>query len=475
MDDQWAVEESPEDHLQRPITEHAKKLNKFVQSHETILREIEQAIGNAIAATPTSHYKPIKTATEPVERVFPQDLIVSDNDILQKVLTVIVFLCDEINELNHICEDKFLPPLIMFGQVPATSDTDAGGDDDDEHHNNGLPNGKKEKMLGQLLPLLQELSNFVDRCYSVSVNFVQQISSLLNEKEELYKSSFQKTQLTKVFNCLGSLFKTLITLDCVIDQNEALKEAWTSYKFMIAIARSDTTAFSTTDKELANFEKLLVSLDNNIMTNEIFKGCIEQNFEVYLNVQNNFSEEFIRVRENGTFLRELLTVHRTLIEQALEIMNRTNEMNEREDIIHGYALYALYRQLVNLTTPPDPKIQKYLWGLQKQVPVIIVHDKVVWNTGEFLTTFAPFHLKKPDPPSSDLCRKQYLQAFDNSLAQRVANLTSQAQNWLILAENRIQSSLRHEESVAKAMDLRGSIVLKGKCVFVCVVCVCLLE
>ena len=262
--------------------------------------------------------------------------------------------------------------------------------------------------------------------------------------------------------CSTNLLKTLITLDCVIDQNEILKESWTSYKYMIAIARSDTTAFSTTDQELANFEKLLVSLDNNIMTNEIFKGCIEQNFEVYLNVNNNFSEEFIRVRENGTFLRELLSVHRSLIENALEVMHRTNEMNEREDIIHAYALYALYRQLVNLTTPPDPKIQKYLWGLQKQIPVIIVHDKVVWNTGEFLTIFAPFHLKKPDPPSSELCRKQYLQAFDNSLSQKVANLTSQAQSWLILAENRIQSSLVHEDSVDKAMDLRGSIVLKGR-------------
>ena len=464
MNDEWAADtESPEDHLQRPIIEQTRKLNQFTLEHETIVREIELAIGNAIAETPTSHYKPLRTVTEPVERIFPQDLIVTDNDILHKVLTVVIFLCDEINELNNICVDKFIPPLVMFGQTPATSDADESSGEDDL--NMGLPSGKNEKMLGQILPLLQELSNFVDRCYSVSVNFVQQLSSLLNEKEELYKSSFQKTHLTKVFSCLGSLFKSLITLDCVIDQNESLKESWTAYKYMIAIARSDTAAFSTTDQELANFEKLLVSLDNNIMTNEIFKGCIEQNFEVYLNVNNNYSEEFIRVCDNTTFVRELLAVHKMLIEQALEVMNRTNEMNEREDVIHAYALYALYRQLVNLSTPPDPKIQKYLWGLQKQVPVIILHDKVVWYTGEFLTVFAPFHLKKPDPPSCDVCRKQYLQAFDNSLSQRVANLTSQAQTWLILAENRIQSSLKHEESVAKAMDLRGSIVLKGKMSF----------
>ena len=459
--EEWTTE-TTEDHLQRPILEHTKKINSFALQHESLLREVEQAIGNAIAETPTSHYKPIRTATEPPERVFPVDLIVTDNDILHKVLTVIVFLCDEINELNTIAEEKFIPPLVMFGQKPAACGDEGGeNDDDDDVGSMGVPDGKKEKMLGQILPLLQELSNFVDRCYSVAVNFVQQVSSLLNAKEELYKSSFQKTHLIRVFSSLGSLLKTLITFDCVIDQNEALKQSWTSYKYMIAVARADTEAFSTNDKELAKFEKLLVSLDTNIMTNEIFKGCIEQNFEVYLNVQNNYMEEFVRVRENATFIRELLSSHRTLIDQALDIMNRTNEMNEREDIVHAFALYALYRQLVNLTTPPDAKVQKFLWGLQKQVPVIILHDKVVWYPAEFLNEYAPFFIKKPDPPSPDLCRKQYLQAFDNTLTQRVANLTSQVQSWLVLAENRIQSSLKHEESVAKAMDLRGSIALKG--------------
>ena len=93
--------------------------------------QIEQRIGNAIAETSTSHYKPVKLATEPSERVFPQDLIVSENDLIQKVLTTVVFLCDEIHELNQICVNKFIPPLIMFGQSPAELASANGGDDDE--------------------------------------------------------------------------------------------------------------------------------------------------------------------------------------------------------------------------------------------------------------------------------------------------------------------------------------------------------
>jgi hypothetical protein len=40
-------------------------------------------------------------------------------------------------------------------------------------------------------------------------------------------------------------------------------------------------------------------------------------------------------------------------------------------------------------------------------------------------------------------------------------LISQINSWFVLAESRLQSSLRHEESARKAIDLKGSIVLKG--------------
>ena len=48
-----------------------------------------------------------------------------------------------------------------------------------------------EKMIGKFLPLLQDLSNFVDRCYTVATNMVQQLSSLLKDKEHLYRTSFK--------------------------------------------------------------------------------------------------------------------------------------------------------------------------------------------------------------------------------------------------------------------------------------------
>ena len=184
--------------VKRPIEDQIQKTLNFALEHETLLREIENATRDAIVNASEGHYRPIRIVAEPPERVFPQDLIITDNDLLHKVLTVLVFLCDEVHELNEMAKTKLFVPLIMFGQKPASNN-----DEDDDMERN---DGKKEKMMGTLLPLLQEISNFVDRCYSVSINLVQQMSSLISDKEQLYRASFQKVRMDKVCDMNAIVF-----------------------------------------------------------------------------------------------------------------------------------------------------------------------------------------------------------------------------------------------------------------------------
>lgn len=179
--------------VRRPIEEQLSRSLTFVQEHETLLREIENATLLAMVEAPPSQYRHIQPATQPQERVFPQDLILTDNDLLHKVLTVLVYLCDEINELNEIARSKLFDPLLMFGCQPAGSGSE--GAEEMERLD-----GKKEKMIGSLMPTLQEISNFIDRCYSVSINAIQQLSSLISGKEQLYRSSFENVHLEKVLS-----------------------------------------------------------------------------------------------------------------------------------------------------------------------------------------------------------------------------------------------------------------------------------
>lgn len=260
----------------RPIDEHVQNTLMFIQKHESILHNIEKATRTTIMPSSDSHSRPIKLTTESVERVLPQDLIFTDNEPVRKSVTVLVFLCDEISQLREIAETRFFRPLLMFGQNPP----DAVDFEKSKHPPKPEDPlfeqaGMKEKMVGRFMPFLQELSNFIDRCYSVCLNLVQQLASLMDNKELLYRCMFNSMHLTSVFKSLGELLTILISLDAIVAHNDNLQDAWASYKSMISLARMDAAAFGTTTEDIAKFERLLVSVDQAIMIGEFLVSFAE--------------------------------------------------------------------------------------------------------------------------------------------------------------------------------------------------------
>jgi WASH complex subunit 7 len=103
----------------------------------------------------------------------------------RQVLMVFVYLCEETRELVQMAETNFFPTLMIFGESAMPQEDLVAGDG--------------ERRMGRMLPFLQELSNFVDRCYSIALNAVQQLSSLYKPKRELYKTTFKNIKLLPVY------------------------------------------------------------------------------------------------------------------------------------------------------------------------------------------------------------------------------------------------------------------------------------
>ncbi len=315
-------------------------------------------------------------------------------------------------------------------------------------------------MIGKFLPLLQELCNFIDRCYAVTVNLIQQSASLMSPKEALYRSTFNHTHIRPVFAALGEILTVLISLDSIIQHNDSLLDSWMAYKSMIAYVRADPSAFNTNVESITKFERLLVSVDQTVMIGEIYKQCIEQNFEDCVDDDNN--SESISVRGNQAFLNgELLHCMKLMIESSLSVIGTNAELNERLTVVGSIGIYALYRRLLPANVAPDSKLHKVLWGIQKVLPVVILGDVVMWNVGEFIQTNSYLEIKKPDPVNPEAHRRSYLAAFDQQLSGRTTTLVAQCKSWMILAESRLQASMRNESNPAQLHDLYGSILLKG--------------
>ena len=114
---------------------------------------------------------------------------------------------------------------------------------------------------------------------------------------------------------------------------------------MIAAVRVDPAAYDTTDEKVITFERMLVSLNQSIMLGEVFKGCIEQNFEAVYDEESNSTIDAIAIRANGIFLAELLYCLRADFEGSIPWVDKTAELPEHRDgILSGFCLYALYRR-----------------------------------------------------------------------------------------------------------------------------------
>lgn len=95
-----------------------------------------------------------------------------------------------------------MPQLVLFGTLPLREDPEGSVDLAAE-----MP-GEEEKMVGKTMPLLQELSNFVDRCATITINFVHQLAALYDSREpNWYKSTYRHVRLTPAWEALGECYR----------------------------------------------------------------------------------------------------------------------------------------------------------------------------------------------------------------------------------------------------------------------------
>ena len=220
---------------------------------------------------------------------------------------------------------------------------------------------------------------------------------------------------------------------------------------------------------------MLVNIDQKVLRGEAFKSCIEMDFEVLQDdpflhdaspgsgTADETDPRFLSVRGNAVFLTELLFSLRYTLEQSLDVLESqpSSALFERESVVACVCLYALYRRLLPRHVKPDSSLHRYMWGVQKALPMVVLCQKTVWYLGEFLSTHAPLDIARMDPPNPATHRRTYVNAFDTAMQQHTAACASQCSAWFVLAEAKLQASVRYDAHLTTSLDLRGSILLKG--------------
>uniref|UniRef100_A0A7S1TNP6 WASH complex subunit 4 n=2 Tax=Phaeomonas parva TaxID=124430 RepID=A0A7S1TNP6_9STRA len=450
------------DESAKAIEDHVQRCLHFVQEHEGTLRSAEESLQQGLGAPPRV-LQDVKCSLAATERVFPQDLIWAENALLRKVLLVFTFLCEEMEELRSAAEPVFYRKLLVFG----SRETEYASPDDAAADASGLgATGGPECEMGRLLPILQDLSNFIDRSYCIAVNTVQQLAALYHEREALHKSTFSRTHLLPVFRGLAQVLEMLVTIDAIVEQNDELADAWGAYKRMVqGPVREAPSNFGVDEAKLQTFERMLVTLDHAVLGGLVFQNCIDQDFsEVAEADDDDLSPAGGRVdiKHNDVFLAEFTACLKLLLDEALAPIGTPAETNERESLVGIFALYALARRLAPPSQVPDPKFYKALWAVQKRVPVVTICGRLPWFPSDFLQRYAAMGLvKKLEPSSPETFRRQFLTQLDDAFPAEAKALHLQVYAWIVLMEGRFHPSLRHDANPNASLEARFSLMQKG--------------
>lgn len=118
LHDAWDESIETDVSSQRLIDAQVQRTSAFIKNHEEFLHRLDK--NGELHYGANASFQRVRIALEPTERVAIRNIILPEdtNESLRKAMNVLVFLCDEVNELKEIAGEKFFAPLIMFGQLP---------------------------------------------------------------------------------------------------------------------------------------------------------------------------------------------------------------------------------------------------------------------------------------------------------------------------------------------------------------------
>ncbi|XP_015922482.2 WASH complex subunit 4 [Parasteatoda tepidariorum] len=411
-----------------------RKYGKFLEGYSTQLKDIEHALDETINDFWSQELEPVSIQLSPLEKTTVLELVSTDNKILNKVISVLSILCCEVDDLCYEAKVKFFPALLFYGE----------GESPD-----ALVDGEAHIYIGRMIPFMQELSCFVERCYVVVKNIIHQLNGLHSGHKNGTAALIDVTDVhfLTVYKYLGSLLTILVTLDEIIDSQVVLREHWTQFKRMLVSIHHKPSKLGIESEKLRPFEKLINKLENQLLEGSIFLGAVEQNFDD----NKNF------VTKNTFFLDEFNLNIRKFFMVIESKIGESNEFDARLKIPDVCCLFVLHFYLFRVM---DKKFFKSLWDIYKKVPAVPLIANIMWFPDMFLLTRLPLVARSVDRKSQDavkLSRQSYLLQKNQNLLKDVSNYFMLTMNWM----TKMDSSLTDTGKLLEDLNRKCSLLLQG--------------
>nr|XP_002122062.1 WASH complex subunit 4 [Ciona intestinalis] len=353
---------------------HLKKYVKYMGQYTQQLADIEGVLGSEQGHIWDQSLNPVCLQTFPEEKVALPQLIKTENKVLNKVLIALSALCVEINVLENEAVTEFYDPILFYGETAS---------EDDEKQKEG----EEQLGIGRMLPLLQKLSCFGQRCREVVKNVIQQLAALHNKSMPKVMDA-SHVHLTPVYEHLCNLLRVLVTIDQIILSNSMLTNHWTMYKMTIKSVHHNPSAYGVGQDQLKPLEKLVSHLEKKIINGQLTQFCFGQDFD----------DSGIPVAKNSCFTEEF-SLNIKIIFVRLE--PKLADPTQTEHHLQFVGLCALFTLHYLIFRNLDRKLFRQMWDSYKKLPCVTLAGHVTWFVDEYFADNLPKTCKAVDSKMPD--------------------------------------------------------------------------
>ena len=488
--------------IDAPADALLRRMRDLAVSHAARLAEVRESMCDTLSEAWHEENDAIAmnlTASDPLPTTA---MVNTDNAQLNKVALALGALVWELQGMTHIAEARFYGPLTQFGHKYSEHAIDKSTSPHSTTPSSLTPPPPTppftppaslhslptlEQEFGLLLPILQDLSNFLTRLFSLTSNLLTQLGCLYHERQKLFLSTYRHVRLDSAFDAIGLACRLAMTLDAIINDNQQIEKGWAAYKKMIRYVRQDPAKYEVQVSSLRLFESLLLTLDKQILSVSIFQSLLELDYGVVEPAGGASSPGSGAGGANKALIegnKVLYDQFGLVIKAAFKRLSAAlggeggggggggggaggeggggGEAYDRVGVVDLCGLYALYRWLFRDTTKVDKKLFNDLWLLQKRVPCVYLFGRAMFYIPEFLGKFAAIEAKAVVQPIGKAIlttRLTFLQDHDEAFNARIDDLYQQLSVWLVRMESALKITSSHP--VHTVLTTRAKLLVSG--------------
>ena len=144
--------------------------------------------------------------------------------------------------------------------------------------------------------MFKDLLESVRTCMSLVEHYLLQLHLLINKKDLTWKSLVGKNSIKPALTIIGRLLNQLCFVDQAFQLNQSLKKGWNSFKSILNVSKADPMKYGSTGPQLKKLQKLVVRLDNTVLSGNLLNQVLRQDLEKI--VQRNNLSSFGPIKAN---------------------------------------------------------------------------------------------------------------------------------------------------------------------------------